>query len=221
MALREGWRHSRGSKDESGVRAAFNSLSPGEVDGWRSPQKPEGPSGRRCEDWTRRKELLFPDAGIVVWDRRIPPDTRLAGSSPCVIARVHRDQHLVLDLAVLIRGFRAPALCDGGTGPGPALESLPRGKPRGGIGSVWRVRLWGFAGGGGLACDTVVAGGAQSWRGNRRRRTFSMAELARVCRVRSGRVRTADIAQTSRLCSGAGLEAKAIDGARRDAWRRS
>jgi len=56
------------------------SLWPSEVTGWRSPQKPEGPSGRRCEDWTRRKELLFPDAGIVVGDRKIPPDTRLAGS---------------------------------------------------------------------------------------------------------------------------------------------
>src|SRR5271165_1864042 len=87
-------------------KAGFQS-SPSEVDGWRSPQKPEGPSGRRCEDWTRHKELLFPDAGIVVRDRRIPPDTRLAGSSPCLITGVHRDQHLALDLPALIRGFRA------------------------------------------------------------------------------------------------------------------
>ena len=75
-----------GARIESGVRPAFT-LSPSEVDGWRSPQKPEGPSGRRCEDWTRRKELLFPDAGIVVRDRKIPPDTRLAGSTPCLIDR--------------------------------------------------------------------------------------------------------------------------------------
>src|SRR5271157_314836 len=72
----------------------------------------EGPSGRRCEDWTRRKELLFPDAGIVVWDRRIPPDTRLAGSTPCLIVGVHRDQHFALDLAALIRGVSG-ASCSG------------------------------------------------------------------------------------------------------------
>ena len=68
-------------------------------------------------------------------------------------------------------------------------------------------------------------------RGGSRRRSVLAAEpttadvfdrgTAQVCRVRSGRVRTGDIAQTSRSCSGAGLEAKAIDGARRDAWRRS
>jgi hypothetical protein len=43
---------------------------------------PETPRDARCEDWTRRKELLFPDTGIVVRDLRIPPDTRLVGSSP-------------------------------------------------------------------------------------------------------------------------------------------
>src|SRR5271165_705477 len=91
-------------------KAGFH-FSPSEVEGWRSPQKPEGPSGRRCEDWTRRKELLFPDAGIVVRDRRIPPDTRLAGSTPCLIVGVHRDQHLALDMVALIRGFRTPARC--------------------------------------------------------------------------------------------------------------
>ena len=49
----------------------------------------------------------------MVRDRRIPPDTRLAGSTPCLIVGVHRDQHLALDMAALIRGFRTPALCDG------------------------------------------------------------------------------------------------------------
>ena len=86
VALREGWGHSRRSKNESGIRPAFTS-APSQVDGWRSPQKPEGPSGRRTEDWTRRKELLFPDAGIVVRDHKIRPDTRLAGSSPCLTNR--------------------------------------------------------------------------------------------------------------------------------------
>ena len=35
----------------------------------------------------------------------IPPDTRLAGSTPCLIVGVHRDQHLALDMAALIRDF--------------------------------------------------------------------------------------------------------------------
>src|SRR5271157_6387726 len=105
-------------------KAGFQ-FSPSEVDGWRSPQKPEGPSGRRCEDWTRRKELLFPDAGIVVRDRRIPPDTRLAGSTPCLIVGVHRDQHFALDLAALIRGFRTPAPSHAAPSRiGPASETL-------------------------------------------------------------------------------------------------
>ena len=52
--------------------------SPREIDSWRAPQKPDGPSGRRSEDWTRRKELLFPDARIVVRDRKIPPGWHVA-----------------------------------------------------------------------------------------------------------------------------------------------
>jgi hypothetical protein len=40
-----------------------------------------------------------------------PPDTRLAGSAHCLKVGVHRDQHLGLDLAALIRGFRMPADC--------------------------------------------------------------------------------------------------------------
>ena len=38
----------------------------------------------------------------MVRDRRIPPDTRLAGSTPCLIVGVHRDQHLALDMAALL-----------------------------------------------------------------------------------------------------------------------
>src|SRR5271165_1363623 len=53
----------------------------------------------------------LPDAGIVVRDRMIPPDTRLAGSVPCLMTGVHRDQHLALDWRALIRGFRTPAPC--------------------------------------------------------------------------------------------------------------
>jgi hypothetical protein len=45
-----------GAKESSVRRLSF--FSPSEGDGWRSPQKTEDPSGRRCADWTRRKELL-------------------------------------------------------------------------------------------------------------------------------------------------------------------
>ena len=131
VALRQGWRHSGWSEDEDGVRRTFI-FTPIKVDGWRSPQKPEGPSGRRCEEWTRRKKLLLPDAGIVVRDHKVPPDTRLAGSSPCLTIGVHRGQKLVVDLRTLIRGFRTPA---SGTDAAsrtrrPAFESPPRRKPR-------------------------------------------------------------------------------------------
>ena len=47
----------------------------------------------------------------MVRDRRIPPDTRLAGSTPCLIVGVHRDQHLALDMA-------APARCGRSCGIG-------------------------------------------------------------------------------------------------------
>ena len=41
----------------------------------------------------------------MVRDRRIPPDTRLAGSTPCLIVGVHRDQHLALDMGPSYEGF--------------------------------------------------------------------------------------------------------------------
>jgi hypothetical protein len=113
------------------------------VDGWRSPQKPEGPSGRRCEDWTRRKELLFPDAGIMVRDRRIPPDTRLAGSTPCLIPGVHRDHNLALDSPALIRGFRVPALCEGGTAPGAGARKPPKEETAGEVWGLFVERAYG------------------------------------------------------------------------------
>src|SRR5271166_1655334 len=124
-------------------KAGFQS-SPSEVDGWRSPQKPEGPSGRRCEDWTRRKELLFPDAGIVVRDRRIPPDTRLAGSIPCLIVGVHRDHHFALDLAALIRGVSdAGPLRAGGAGCGAGVRKPPKEETAWRFGAGWAGAAYG------------------------------------------------------------------------------
>ena len=55
------------------------------------------------------------------------------GVRPVYQIGVHRDQQLVVDFRALIRGFWTPAHCDGGgEAPGPASESLPRRKPRGG-----------------------------------------------------------------------------------------
>jgi hypothetical protein len=113
----------------------------------------------------------------VVRDHKIPPDTRLAGSSPCLTNGVRRDQQLAVDFRALIRGFRAPALCDGATGPGPALESLPRRKPRGGKGTVWRARLWGFEDRGRLASEAAAADRAWCLRRKRRRWPVSMATM--------------------------------------------
>src|SRR5271165_1256735 len=50
----------------------------------------------------------LPDVGIVVRDRMIPPDTRLAGSVPCLLRpELAETKHLALDLRALIRGLQA------------------------------------------------------------------------------------------------------------------
>ena len=143
MALREGWRHSRRSENEAGVRPAFQSLAK-QGRGWRSPQKPEGPSGRRCEDWTRRKELLPRMLGSwsgIIRSHRI---RGWQGVRPVCQIGVHRDQQLVVDLRALIRGFRTPALCRTVVGVlGPGFESLPRRKPRVGRDAVWSCAAYG------------------------------------------------------------------------------
>ena len=68
----------------------------------------------------------------MVRDLRIPPDTRLVGSSPCPRPGVHRDQDLGLDSLALIRGFRTPAPCkDGGAGSGGRRSKARQGGNRG------------------------------------------------------------------------------------------
>src|SRR4029077_3124159 len=118
-----------------------------EVDGWRAPQKPEGPSGHRSEDWTRRKELLFPDAGIMVRDHKIRPDTRLAGSAPCLTNRSSPRPTKWLTSGPSYEGFGRRAFGGAlGLGAGPASESLVRRKPRGGRGAVWLGGAMGILG---------------------------------------------------------------------------
>ena len=113
----------------------------------------------------------------MVRDRKIPPDTRLAGSTPCLLTGARRDQLLAVDLRALIRGFRAPAFATVGRAPGPALESLPRRKPRGGWGRVWRARLWGFEDRGRLASEASAIGEARCFQRKRRWLGFMMATM--------------------------------------------
>ena len=77
----------------------------------------------------------------------------------------------------LVKGFGAGPLRRWDWRPGPALESLPRRKPRGGRGTVWRARLWGFEDRGGLASEASAAGGAWCFLRKRRRWPFSMARM--------------------------------------------
>jgi hypothetical protein len=86
-------------------------------------RKPEGPSARRRADWTRRKELLFPDAEIVVRDREIQPDTRLTGSASCLLAGARRDHHLAVDFLAVIR---QPPCGDGRAGSGAGVRKIRR-----------------------------------------------------------------------------------------------
>src|SRR5208283_5133281 len=76
-----------------------------------------------------------------------------------------------------VKGFGRRPFATVGLGPGPALESLPRRKPRGGRGTVWRARLWGFEDRGRLASEASAAGGAWCLRRKRRRWPFSMATM--------------------------------------------
>ena len=77
----------------------------------------------------------------------------------------------------LVKGFGRRPIATVGLGPGPALESLPRRKPRGGRGTVWRARLWGFEDRGRLTSEASAAGRARSFQRKGRRRLFSMATM--------------------------------------------
>jgi len=119
-----------------------------------------------------RRTCRLVRGGRLVRDRKFPPDTRLAGSSPCLITGVHRDQHLAIDS----RGTPAPC---GTVVPvaGPAFESLPRRKPRGYRGAVWSGAIYGdFR----IADDSHVSPrgpAARSCRRERRRRACSIASI--------------------------------------------
>ncbi len=76
-----------GAKMKDGIRrvSIFASIP---VNGWRSPQKTEDPwRVPLVKNGPPQANSLLPNAGIVVWDRKIPPDTRLAGSASCLTNR--------------------------------------------------------------------------------------------------------------------------------------
>src|SRR5271167_4039781 len=106
------------------------------------------------------------------------PDMTRSQGRPCVTAPCaflpYRSPTRKVGLG---EGFRAPAFATVGRAPGPALESLPRRKPRGGRGTVCRARLWGFEDRGRLTSEASAAGRAQSFQRKGRRRLFSMATM--------------------------------------------
>ena len=80
----------------------------------------------------------------MVRDHKIRPDTRLAGSSPCLTNGVRQDQQLAVDFRALIRGFRTPALC--GTAvrdAGAGVRKPPKEETAGRKGAVWLAAIYG------------------------------------------------------------------------------
>ena len=92
-----------------------------------------GPSGRRCEDWTRRENSSSRTLGSWLGITRSHRIRGWQGVHPVSQTGVHRDQQLAVDLRALIRGFRTPALRDGRAWS--AFESVPRRKTRAGRGA--------------------------------------------------------------------------------------
>ena len=76
-----------------------------------------------------------------------------------------------------MKGFGRRPFATVGLRPGPALESLPRRKPRGGWGTVWRARLWGFEDRGRLTSEASAIGDARCFQRKRRWLGFPMATM--------------------------------------------
>ena len=76
-----------------------------------------------------------------------------------------------------MKGFGRRPIARVGRAPGPALESLPRRKPRGGRGTVWRARLWGFEDRGGVTSEASAIGDARCFQRKRGWLGFSIATM--------------------------------------------
>ena len=111
-------------------------LSPRSMVGGRR-RNPRARRGADVKIGPAAKSFLFPDVGIVVRDRMVPPDTRLAGNVPCLETGARRGQHLALDSRALIRGFRSPALFDGVARRRGRRSKASQGGNRGEEGRCW------------------------------------------------------------------------------------
>ena len=149
----------------------------------------------------------------MVRDRRVPPDTRLAGSSSCLITGVHRDRYsahdLALDMRALIRGFRTPAPLRGvvrAFGAGvrkPSKEETAGRKGAGLAGSTYGdLKVW--AG----ALGAVRGPGDESLPGAPKTAGVLGCEDGLVWRGRCAWRRTAELARTLASCFGARPEAR-------------
>ena len=139
--------------------------------------------------WGHTREIMYsnPDGSPVSEDLEEPtiwPDARVIGHNIIKPSRCAGPFHATTASTVTsawttasAKGFGRRPFATVGLGPGPALDSLPRRKPRGGRGSVWRARLWGFEDRGRLASEALAAGGAWCLRRKRRRWPFSMATM--------------------------------------------
>ena len=74
-------------------------------------------------------------------------------------------------------GFRAPALCDGGSCAGAGVRKPPREETAGRLGTVWRARLWGFVSDGWPSSEASATGRGGCFRLRRRRWSWLMAAM--------------------------------------------
>src|SRR5208283_2409293 len=96
-----------------------------------------------------------------------------------------------------------------GSTRGRRSKASVRRKPRGGRGVVLVGRdLWGFEGRGRIERVAAGAGGAQSYRRERRRRAFSIREDTRAWRERGAWRGSAEVVRTALVCSDARPEVK-------------
>jgi hypothetical protein len=113
----------------------------------------------------------------VVRDLRIPPDTRLVGSSPCLIPGVHRDQTWRLTRGPSYEGFGRRPLTRRRAGSGAGVRKPPREETAGRLGTVWRARLWGFVGRGRRSSEASATRGGRCFRRKRRRLASLIAAM--------------------------------------------
>src|ERR1700731_5458006 len=94
VALCQGWRHSGGGEDEDGIRRVSTSLQFQSTAGGRR-RKPRTHEGAVVKNGPAARNSFSRMLGSWFWDRKIPPDTRLAGSASCLTNRSSPRQEFV------------------------------------------------------------------------------------------------------------------------------